>query len=338
MAATSALHLLGSVGDQLPLLLGDPIVPLQLLGGILFGDLLRRLLLPWRLELLLLLPSVRALEGIVRGRRSSVFLNLIRIRDELLPVVFDLRQRHAGSSVVPQVFAVVQDLDQGLRESRVRRPLFREEPEDLLPYGAISCHQERQSRTLGPELFELLEVLERPLSARESADIQVLERHEESVESVEQRGHISHWFRLICPRDREEIFRVPREPGLHDDYVRPRPDLGRLVEGNYAVDEEVPRESLDELLVWLLGIDQDHVRVDPHETITELRVIFLRELWDLVRVFLHPSTPRGVLGLQSLSRLPDRGQRHDRQLLARSIGAERRHVGFPELTQRLLRR
>ena len=211
MATTSALHLLGSVGDQLPLLLGDPIVPLQLLGGILFGDLLRRLLLLRRLEPLLLLPSARALEGIVRGRRSSVFLNLIRIRDELLPVVLDLRQRHAGSSVVPQVLVVVQDLDQRLRECRVRRPLFREKTEDLLPYGAISCHQKRQSRTLGPELFELLEVLERPLSARESADIQVLERHEESVEPVEQRGHISHWFRLICPRDREEIFRVPRD-------------------------------------------------------------------------------------------------------------------------------
>ena len=104
------------------------------------------------------------------------------------------------------------------------------------------------------------------------------------------------------------------------------------------MDEEVARQSLDELLVWLLGIDQDHVRVDPHKTITELSVILLRELRDLVRVFLHPGTPRGVLGLQSLSGLPDRSQGHDRQFLARSIGAERRHVCFPELTQGLLRR
>ena len=114
MAATSALHLLGGVGDQLPLLLRDPVVPLHLLSGILFSDLLRRLLLPWRLEPLLLLSPARALEGIVRGRGSAIFLNLIRIRDELLSIVLDLRQRNAGSSVILEVLVVVQDLEQGL--------------------------------------------------------------------------------------------------------------------------------------------------------------------------------------------------------------------------------
>ena len=120
----------------------------------------------------------------MRGRRSSVFLNLIGVRDELLSVVLNLRRRHAGPSVVPQVFVIVQDLEQGLRECRVRRPLLRKKAKDLLPYSAIGCHQERQTRTLRPELLKFLEVLERPLGARERADVQVLERHEEGVEPV----------------------------------------------------------------------------------------------------------------------------------------------------------
>ena len=199
MAATSALHLLRSIGDQLPLFLGDPIVPLHLLGGILFGDLLRCLLLPRRLEPLFLLPSARALEGIVRGRRRPIILNLIGVRDELLPVALDLRQRHARPSVIPQVLVVDENLEQGLREGRVRRPLLRKETENLLPYRPIGCHQERQTRAFRSELLELLEVLERPLGAREGADVQVLERHKESVEPLEQRGHVSHRLGLIGP-------------------------------------------------------------------------------------------------------------------------------------------
>ena len=221
--------------------------------------------------------------------------------------MLDLRQRHTRPRIIPQVLVIVEDLEQGLRERRVCRPLLRdEEAEYLLPYRTIGRHQERQARALRPELLELLEVLERPLGARERADIQVLERHEEGMEPMEQRGHISHRLGLISPRYRKKILRIPGKPGLHDDRVGPRPDLRWLVERNYAVDEEVPRQALytNFLRGSLISVDQDHVRMDPHEAIAEFCVIFLRKLRDLVRVLFHPSAPRGILGLQSLSCLP----------------------------------
>ena len=93
-------------------------------------------------------------------------------------------------------------------------------------------------------------------------------------------------------------------PDLTDnDHVRASPDLRGLVVGNDAVDQEIAREPLHELLMGLLSIDRDHVRMHPHEPIPELGMIFLREPRDLIRALFHPSPLK--MRLQSFS-LPDR--------------------------------
>ena len=148
VAAASALDLLGRVRNELPLLLWDPVGALRFLSGIFLGDLFRLFILGRSLAPLLLLAAPQPLERSARRRRSALVSHLIRVIRELLSVLLHVRERGGGTSVIPQMLAVGEHLQQRLRERSVGRSLLREEAVDLLPNGSVRRHQEREPRAL----------------------------------------------------------------------------------------------------------------------------------------------------------------------------------------------
>lgn len=81
--------------------------------------------------------------------------------------------------------------------------------------------------------------------------------------------------------------------------------------------QKVTADLLYELLVWLLRIQQNDIRMRRDEPSAEFRMIFLRELWHLVRILFHASSPGGELPLKSMARVPYGGELHQGELLLR---------------------
>ena len=72
--------------------------------------------------------------------------------------------------------------------------------------------------------------------------------------------------------------------------------------------------STNFLHVWLLRVEKNHVWMVSNESSSKLSRIFLRHLWDLVRIFFHPCSSWCELCLKSLTRLPDRCKLHSREI------------------------
>ena len=149
VAAASALDLLGRVRNELlHSFSGIRLARFGFLSGIFLGDLFRLFILGRSLAPLLLLAAPQPLERSARRRRSALVSHLIRVIRELLSVLLHVRERGGGTSVIPQMLAVGEHLQQRLRERSVGRSLLREEAVDLLPNGSVRRHQEREPRAL----------------------------------------------------------------------------------------------------------------------------------------------------------------------------------------------
>ena len=185
----------GCCRNSLPLCLWDPLVTLDL------GRWLH-LVLVGLLDLLglfqeLSVPS--SLPLVLVGRCDlgrSFFLNMVCLANCRWLLAIHPSQNCLSSCIVPQVFVVVDHFQKGFLERTVCFPLLWLQPIDLLPDESICCHHERQAWTVYPELFELLQISQWTCRPRIATDVEVLQSHEEGMDSIQQSLNIRDliWF------------------------------------------------------------------------------------------------------------------------------------------------
>ena len=230
-------------------------------------------------------------------------------RSCLLTSLLELIQLCTRSCIIPELLVVVEHLQESRRECRIVGLLIRVEAINFSPDQRIGRQQQSQSSVLMPPLLELGQIFQRTRCHGELADVQVLERHKESMELVHdlRLWRWSSW--LINLHHFQEVFRVLREARLLNDRLTASTHLSHFIEVDSPVNQEISLEPFHKLPMGLTVMRQQHIRVSLNKLAAKLGVILSWNFRHFGWIFFHLGSASCKMILHCWASLPYSGQR-----------------------------